>query len=66
VRHHYVVHPHAALWTAGEPAPGPEALDVRWALPDELADLATTPGLRETVDEAFAQVAGQGGDTGSR
>ncbi|GJE15314.1 NUDIX hydrolase [Methylobacterium marchantiae] len=58
VRHHYVVHPHAALWTAGEPAPGPEALGVRWALPAELAGLATTPGLQETVDEAFSQIAG--------
>ncbi|WP_027173704.1 NUDIX hydrolase [Methylobacterium sp. 10] len=66
VRHHYVVHPHAALWTAGEPAPGPEALDVRWARPEELADLATTPGLQATVEEAFAQVAGLSGDTGSR
>ncbi|KQO53536.1 MULTISPECIES: NUDIX hydrolase [unclassified Methylobacterium] len=66
VRHHYVVHPHAALWAGGEPAPGPEALGVRWALPEELADLATTPGLRDTVDEAFAQVAGFGGQPESR
>ncbi|MCC0806849.1 NUDIX domain-containing protein [Methylobacterium sp. W2] len=66
VRHHYVVHPHAALWTSGEPAPGPEALDVRWARPEDLADLATTPGLQATVEEAFAQVAGLSGDTGSR
>lgn len=66
VRHHYVVHPHAAFWTSGEPAPGPEALDVRWARPEDLADLATTPGLQATVEEAFAQIAGLSGDTGSR
>lgn len=57
VRHHYVVHPHAALWQGGEAAAGPEALDVRWALPAELAALSTTPGLAETVAEAFGQVA---------
>ncbi|WP_019903773.1 NUDIX hydrolase [Methylobacterium sp. 77] len=61
VRHHYVVHPHAALWASGEPAPGPEALDVRWALLEELADLATTPGLQETVAEAFALVGDHAG-----
>lgn len=62
VRHHYVVHPHAALWRAGEPAPGPEALGVRWARPDEIADLATTPGLAGTVAEAFARAAAEPGE----
>ncbi|WP_336489659.1 NUDIX hydrolase [Methylobacterium nigriterrae] len=57
VRHHYVVHPHAALWRGGEPAPGPEALAVRWAEPAEIAALATTPGLADTLAEAFAAVA---------
>ena len=57
VRHHYVVHPHAALWRGGEPVPGPEALGVRWTLLSELAELATTPGLAGTLAEAFAQVA---------
>ncbi|GJD58466.1 NUDIX hydrolase [Methylobacterium dankookense] len=56
-RHHYVVLPHAALWTAGEPMPGPEALGVRWARLDEVAGLETTPGLIGTLTEAFARVA---------
>ncbi|WP_342154264.1 NUDIX hydrolase [Methylorubrum sp. SB2] len=56
LRHHYVIHPHAALWRAGEPAPGPEALAVRWAHLDEVADLATTPGLIDTLREAFVRV----------
>ncbi|MDR7040347.1 MULTISPECIES: NUDIX hydrolase [Methylobacterium] len=56
VRHHYVVHPHAALWCGGEPEPGPEALGVRWALPEEIEGLSTTPGLGRTLAEAFAAV----------
>lgn len=60
LRHHYVIHPHAALWRAVEPVPGPEALAVRWAALDEVAGLATTPGLIDTVREAFARVAGAG------
>ncbi|MCK2056055.1 NUDIX hydrolase [Methylobacterium sp. 37f] len=57
VRHHYVVHPHAALWIGGEPVAGPEALGVRWATLAELETLATTPGLADTVREAFARAA---------
>jgi|UPI00047645E0 8-oxo-dGTP diphosphatase len=53
IRHHYVIHPHAALWRAVEPVPGPEALAVRWALLDEVAGLSTTPGLIDTLREAF-------------
>ena len=55
-RHHYVVHPHAALWRGGEPVPGPEALGVRWAALAEIADLETTPGLIGTLREAFARI----------
>lgn len=57
VRHHYVVHPHAALWQGGEPQAGPEALDVRWATLAEVSNLETTPGLAQTLSEAFAKVA---------
>ena len=57
VRHHYVIHPHAALWRAVEPMAGPEALAVRWARLDEVAGLPTTPGLIDTLREAFARVA---------
>lgn len=55
-RHHYVVHPHAALWHGGEPVAGPEALGVRWATLPEIADLPTTPGLLGTLEEAFWKV----------
>lgn len=58
-RHHYVIHPHAAVWRSGEPKPGPEALGVRWARREEVAGLETTPGLSGTLDEAFARLAGQ-------
>lgn len=59
-RHHYVVHPHAALWRGGEPVPGPEALGVRWASLPEIAELDTTPGLIGTLREAFARLDGRG------
>ena len=61
-RHHYVVHPHAALWRSGEPAPGPEALDVRWVVPGEIVGLETTPGLAATLTEAFSRLAQGVGD----
>ncbi|QEE41840.1 MULTISPECIES: NUDIX hydrolase [unclassified Methylobacterium] len=60
VRHHYVVHPHAALWCGGEPVAGPEALGVRWATLAEIAGLATTPGLIGTLQEAFDRVGDRG------
>ncbi|MBD8905876.1 NUDIX domain-containing protein [Methylorubrum zatmanii] len=56
IRHHYVIHPHAALWRDIEPAPGPEALAVRWARLEEVAALQTTPGLIDTLREAFSRV----------
>ncbi|TXN01038.1 NUDIX hydrolase [Methylobacterium sp. WL64] len=59
-RHHYVVHPHAALWCGGEPVAGPEALGVRWATLAEIAGLATTPGLIGTLQEAFDRVGDRG------
>ncbi|MGU3386720.1 NUDIX hydrolase [Methylobacterium sp. D53M] len=61
-RHHYVVHPHAALWCGGEPVAGPEALGTRWATLAEVATLPTTPGLVDTLREAFARVAARGTD----
>lgn len=59
LRHHYVVHPHAARWCGGEPLPGPEALGVRWATLAELDALPTTPGLSGTVAAAFARAAAE-------
>jgi 8-oxo-dGTP diphosphatase len=62
-RHHYVVHPHAALWLGGEPVAGPEALGTRWATLAEVATLPTTPGLIDTLRAAFARAAIQDGET---
>ena len=53
VRHHFVICAHAARWTAGEPRPGPEALDVRWLREDDLPALPTTPGLPGVLRQAF-------------
>ncbi|MCJ2136230.1 NUDIX hydrolase [Methylobacterium sp. J-026] len=64
-RHHYVVHPHAALWCGGEPVAGPEALGTRWASLAEVAALSTTPGLIDTLREAFARVAARRRDGGA-
>jgi ADP-ribose pyrophosphatase YjhB (NUDIX family) len=58
LRHHFVIHPHAALWRSGEPAPGPEALDVRWVRLEDVGALETTPGLAGTLAEAFSRVGG--------
>lgn len=52
---HYVVVAHAALWRAGEPQVGPEAAEVGWFRPEEVAGLPTTRGLAAVVEEA-AQV----------
>lgn len=51
---HFVVCAHAARWVAGEPVAGPEAKEVRWVGPDEVAALATTPGLEAVLEKAFA------------
>lgn len=49
---HFVVVAHAALWRAGEPEPGPEATEVGWFPPTEVAGLATTRGLADVVQRA--------------
>ncbi|MBB6308148.1 NUDIX hydrolase [Xanthobacter tagetidis] len=49
---HFVVAAHAALWRAGEPQTGPEAAEVGWFLPSEVAGLVTTSGLAPVVEEA--------------
>lgn len=54
VRRHFVICAHAARWTAGEPQPGEEALDVRWVREDDAAALPTTPGLAGVLRQAFA------------
>ena len=54
VRHHYVICAHVARWTAGDPQPGREALDVRWVDAEGAARLPTTPGLAGILRQAFA------------
>lgn len=51
---HFVVVAHAALWRAHEPVPGPEATEVDWFLPEEVAALPTTRGLADVVRKAAA------------
>ncbi|MEP9379516.1 NUDIX hydrolase [Aquabacter sp. CN5-332] len=51
---HFVVIAHAALWRANEPAPGPEATEIGWFLPEEVAALPTTRGLADVVRKAAA------------
>ncbi len=54
VRAHFVILAHAAAWLSGEGAAGPEAGEVLWATPEELAGLSTTPRLPDIVARAFA------------
>lgn len=53
---HFVVVAHAARWRGGEPAPGPEAAEVGWFRPGEVAGLATTAGLADVVMQAASLV----------
>jgi ADP-ribose pyrophosphatase YjhB (NUDIX family) len=63
VRRHFVVCAHAALWRAGEPRTGAEALELLWLGEDEIPVLgteagpATTPGLGPILARAFALAA---------
>ena len=57
VRHHYVVHPHAALWRGGEPCPAPRPWRCAGPSPRRSRRCATTPGLDGTLAEAFAAAA---------
>lgn len=49
VRHHFVICPHAARWLSGEGGVSPEALELRWVAPDEVAALDGTPDLAAVV-----------------
>jgi hypothetical protein len=53
VERHFVILPFAARWVAGEPVLNEELSEWRWVLPDEVADLPTTPGLAAIVAAAF-------------
>ncbi|MGR7997687.1 NUDIX hydrolase [Xanthobacter sp. ZOL 2024] len=54
---HFVVIAYAARWQAGEPRTGPEAAEIGWFRPQEVAGLATTEGLAELVSAAAAIMA---------
>ena len=45
----YRIQTFAARWRAGEPKPGPEAVEVRWVEPEKVGEFKTTEGLAEIV-----------------
>ena len=53
VRHHFVICAHAARWRSGEGETSAEALAIRWARQDQIADEPTTPGLIPILEAAF-------------
>ena len=59
VRHHFVVASFVGAWVAGEAQTGPEAGEVRWVDPRNLAGLNTTPHLGRILAEA-ADIAERG------
>lgn len=52
IRHHYVVASFAGLWVSGEARPGPEATEILWIEPKQLAALNGTPHLVPVVRAA--------------
>ena len=53
VTFHYVIVDYRCRWLRGEARAGSDALDVRWAGPDELEALDLTPKALEVVRQAF-------------
>lgn len=54
---HFVILCFASRWIAGEPVPDPQEIsEAAWRLPEELAGLKTTDGLREIIAEAMKQI----------
>jgi ADP-ribose pyrophosphatase YjhB (NUDIX family) len=49
VQYHYVIVDYLARWVSGEPAPSPEALEVRWVAPAEFPALEMTRGSAEVI-----------------
>lgn len=49
---HFVILSFVARWISGEGTPGPEAGEILWTYPDEIAQLATSPRLIEVVTNA--------------
>lgn len=48
----FVIASFVGAWVAGEPQPNAEVGSILWVSPDELRQLATTPGLAGVVDDA--------------
>ena len=49
---HFVILSFVARWISGEGTPGPEAGEILWTYPSEIAQLATSPQLIEVVTNA--------------
>jgi ADP-ribose pyrophosphatase YjhB (NUDIX family) len=49
IQYHYVIVDYLAKWTGGEPAPSPEALEVRWVAPEEFPRYEMTRGSAEVI-----------------
>jgi ADP-ribose pyrophosphatase YjhB (NUDIX family) len=55
---HFVILPFAAEWVSGEVKLNEELGDFSWSTLSEIADLATTPGLLEILQQAKRLIAG--------
>lgn len=54
VSRHFVVASFVAAWLAGDGEVGPEAAEIVWATPDEIAGLPTTDGLAPVLQGAWS------------
>ncbi|MEW6436487.1 MAG: NUDIX domain-containing protein [Pseudomonadota bacterium] len=52
MRRHFVILSFVGTWLSGEGTPGPEAGEILWTYPDEIAQLKTSPQLIEVVANA--------------
>jgi mutator protein MutT len=65
VRFHYVIVDYIARWVAGEPHPTPEASEVAWFRPEELAALDITPGSTEVIHRMLRKAGAWDGRPGA-
>lgn len=59
LRFHYTIVDVTADWLSGEPVPGDDALDARWATLADCEALVTWEPLKQVLRAAFSTVAGQ-------
>ncbi|MGB0671843.1 MAG: NUDIX hydrolase, partial [Rhodospirillales bacterium] len=52
IAHHYTLIDFAALWVAGDPKPGDDALEARWARPDAFDRLGLRTEARRIVEKS--------------